>query len=252
MPQVEEKQTLKKEKRDSITWKDGAKAWSPFLLIFIFLLATSKAVPILHNTLNSIQSSLQIYQGKGSSPTTFSWILTPGILIIIAALIGAKIQKVTIKETGRIFFQSIKQMSKTILTMVSIMATAKIMSYSGMISEIATVFVQLTGKYYPFFAPFIGSVGSFVTGSATSSSVLFGGLQQQTAQTLGINEIWLTAANTVGADAGKIISPQSIAIAVAAIGRTGQESHIMKKAGIFYLLLIVLMGIICYFGLNFM
>jgi len=233
-----------------ISFREGAKAWSPFILIFIFLVVTSKAVPVLHNALSSIQTSVQIYQGKGGSETTFCWILTPGVLILIAAFIGAKIQRIAPKEAAKILWDSTKQMSKTILTIISIMATAKIMSYSGMIADIAAVFVLLTGNFYPLVAPFIASIGSFVTGSATSSSVLFGGLQQQTAKTLGMNELWLTASNTVGACAGKIISPQSIAIAVAAIGKAGSESQIMKKAVKFYLLFIILMGLICYFGLK--
>jgi lactate permease len=230
--------------------KEGIKAWSPFLLIFMFLVLTSKAVLPLHDALSTVQTSIRIYQGKNAMPTTFSWVLTPGILILIAACIGARIQKVSAKDTVRIFFESIKQMAKTILTIISIMATAKIMSYSGMIDDIATVFVLLTGNFYPLVAPFIASIGSFVTGSATPSSVLFGGLQQQTAKTLEMNELWLTASNTVGACAGKIISPQSIAIAVAAIGKPGSESYIMKKAVKFYILFIILMGLICYFGLK--
>lgn len=236
--------------KNKIDLKEGAKAWSPFLFIFLFLVITSKAVPFLHNALSSIQTSILIYQGKGGSPTTFSWLLTPGVLILIAAFLGARIQRVTPKESVKILLESIKQMAKTILTIVSIMATAKIMSYSGMIVDIAAVFVALTGNLYPLVAPFIASIGSFVTGSATSSSVLFGGLQQQTAKTLGMNELWLTASNTVGACAGKIISPQSIAIAVVAIGKAGSESQIMKKAVKYYLLYIILMGIICYLGLK--
>lgn len=237
-------------RKNNIDLKEGAKAWSPFLFIFLFLVITSKAVPFLHNALSSIQTSILIYQGKGGSPTTFSWLLTPGVLILIAAFLGARIQQVTPKESVKILLESIKQMAKTILTIVSIMATAKIMSYSGMIVDIAAVFVALTGNFYPLVAPFIASIGSFVTGSATSSSVLFGGLQQQTAKTLGMNELWLTASNTVGACAGKIISPQSIAIAVVAIGKAGSESQIMKKAVKYYLLYIVLMGLICYLGLK--
>ena len=238
------------ERKTAVGFLEGIKAWSPFLLIFLFLVATSKAIPILHEKLNCISTSIRIYQGSGGSDTTFCWILTPGVLILLAAFLGAKIQKVTFGETIKILGSSVKQMSKTILTIVTIMATAKIMSYSGMIADIASVFVFLTRGAYPLFAPFIASIGSFVTGSATSSSVLFGGLQQQTAKTLGMNELWLTASNTVGACAGKIISPQSIAIAVAAIGMPGSESHIMKKAVKFYILFVILMGLICYFGLK--
>lgn len=242
--------TSKQSKEPKITWKKAGKAWSPFLLIFAFLVLTSKLIPVIHYNMAKISTSIVIYQGEGGMPTTFYWIMTPGILILIAAIIGAKIQGASGKEIGTVFASSLKQMWKTVLTIASIMAAAKIMSYSGMISEIAALFVGITGSYYPLIAPFIGSIGTFVTGSATSAGVLFGGLQQQTAQTLGINEVWLAAANTVGADAGKIISPQSIAIAIAAINQPGVESKIMSKAVKYYLLFVGLMGAICYIGLQ--
>ena len=231
------------------TLKEALCAWSPFILIFVLLVITSKAVPIVHNTLGAVKTSVRIYQGKGGSDTVFSWIVTPGILIFLAAIIGGKIQKASFKEIGGVFVASVKQMSKTVLTIASIMAAAKIMGYSGMIDSIASIIVSITGGLYPLVAPLIGSVGSFVTGSGTSSSVLFGGLQLHTAQTLNMDPTWLCAANSAGADAGKMISPQSIAIAIAAINKPGLESKIMSKAIRFYLLFVVLMGIICYAGL---
>lgn len=232
------------------TAKEGLRAWSPFILIFILLVVTSKAVPIVHDTLGAVKTSVRIYQGEGGSDTVFSWIVTPGILIFLAAIIGGKIQKASFKEIGGVFVDSVKQMAKTVLTIASIMAAAKIMSYSGMIGEIATVFVAITGSFYPLVAPLIGSIGSFVTGSGTSSSVLFGGLQLQTAQTLNMDPTWLCAANSAGADAGKMISPQSIAIAIAAINKPGLEGKIMSKSIRYYLLFVVLMGIICFAGLT--
>lgn len=235
--------------KQKIDGKEALTACSPFILIFILLVLT--AIPAIKEPLGKICTSIQIYQGEGGKPTTISWLTAPGVLIFLSAIIGGKIQKASFGEIGTVLWDSIKQMAKTVLTICAIVALAKIMGYSGMISQIATVVVAVTGGMYPLFAPFIGSIGSFVTGSGTNASVLFGGLQQQTAQTLGLNEVWVTAANAVGADAGKMISPQTIAIAVAAINTPGVESKIMSKSIRYYLLFVVLMGLICFFGLQF-
>ena len=139
-------------------------------------------------------------------------------------------------------------MSKTLLTILSVMGTAKLMGYSGMISDIAAMFVTVTGSFYPLVAPLIGGIGTFVTGSGTSASVLFGGLQAETAQTLGIETAWLASANTMGACIGKMISPQSIAIAVGAINLPGSESRILRTAIRYCILFLVIAGLIAFAG----
>ena len=127
---------------------------------------------------------------------------------------------------------------------MSILAAAKIMGYCGMTSDIAAFLVAVTGSAYPIVAPLIGSIGTFVTGSATSASVLFSGLQAETASALGMDAVWLVAANTIGATAGKIISPQSISIATAATDTVGQESAILRKSIGYYILFVVVFGLI--------
>jgi len=86
------------------------------------------------------------------------------------------------------------------------------MDTSGMIAVIATALATATGSLYPLFAPVIGCLGTFITGSDTSSNILFGKLQASVAGQIHVSPDWLSAANTVGATGGKIISPQSIAI----------------------------------------
>ncbi|MGN0485104.1 MAG: L-lactate permease [Lachnospiraceae bacterium] len=236
-----------KDVKPKLNWKEAVTACSPFLLIFLFLILS--AIPAIKEPLEKIATSIQIYQGEGAKPTTFRWLTAPGMLIFLSAVIGGKIQKASFGEIGIVLWESIRQMAKTVVAIVSIVALAKIMGYSGMIGQIATVVVAVTGSMYPLFAPFIGSIGSFVTGSGTNASLLFGGLQQQTAQALGFNEVWICAANAVGADAGKMISPQTIAIAVAAIHAPGVEGKIMSKSIRYYLLFVVVMGLICFLGL---
>lgn len=237
--------------REPLGLKRAVIAWLPFLLILVFLLLTSSLVPAIHDPLASVKSSVQIYTGADAAPYTFTWLATPGVLIFLAALIGGKAQGASLREIGMVLRDTLIQMSKTVLTIVSVLATAKVMGYSGMISDIAALIVAVTGSFYPLVAPLIGSIGTFVTGSATSSSVLFTGLQVQTAHTLGMNDVWLAAANTVGSTAGKIISPQSIAIAVAATGTVGKESRILNGSMKYFILFIVLYGVIAFLGLRF-
>ena len=139
----------------------------------------------------------------------------------------------------------------TILTIITVIATAKVMGYAGMTHEIAETAVAATGTAYPAVAAFIGSIGTFITGSATSSCVLFGKLQTDSAIAIGASpavQAWITSANATGACAGKMISPQSIAIAVAAIGITGADGKLLHFAVKVYLPFIIIMGLVVYFG----
>ena len=122
------------------------------------------------------------------------------------------------------------------------------MGYSGMTSDIAATAVAATGTMYPIIAPLIGSVGTFITGSGTSSNVLFGNLQTDAAGAINANKAWLAAANSTGTCAGKMISPQSIAIAVGAISLVGKDSEILKSIIIVYVPYIIALGCIVYFG----
>ena len=117
-----------------------------------------------------------------------------------------------------------------------------------MISDIASLLVVVTGAAYPLISPLIGAIGGFVTGSGTSTSVLFGGLQVQTAQNLGLSAAWMGAANTLGAGIGKMICPQSIAIGASAIGKSGSESKILRSVFKYYICYVVIAGIICFLG----
>lgn len=235
-------------KKENITAKRAVVAWLPFILIFLFLIITSNLIPPLHNALNAVKTSVKIYTGKDAPYYTFVWVATPGVLILLAAFIGGLVQKANFGEMFKVLGCTIKQMFGTIITIISVIATAKIMGYSGMINIIAAMAVAATGSIYPLIAPAIGSLGTFITGSATSSSVLFGKLQAEAATAINANPYWIAAANTCGATAGKIISPQSIAIAVAATKLTGKEGEILSSTVKYFIMFIILMGLITFFG----
>ena len=228
--------------------KGAILACMPFILIFVFLLLTSKLVPFIYEPLNTIRSSVMIYSGEGATPYTFVWVATPGIMIFLAAFISGKIQKASFSEMFHVLINTIKGLRNTIITIIAVIATAKVMGYSGMTLEIANTAVAVTGTMYPAIAPLIGSVGTFITGSGTSSNVLFGNLQTNAAEAINANKTWLAASNSAGTCIGKMISPQSIAIAVGAIALTGKDSEILKSIIMVYVPYIIVLGCIVYFG----
>lgn len=230
------------------TMKEGLVAWSPFILIFVILLFTSSLIPVIHEPLATVKSTISVYTGKNSGSLTFYWLDCPGVKIILAGLIGGLIQGASIGTILKVFGKTLKDNVKTIFTICSVLATAKIMGYSGMISAIAVILVKVTGQFYPAISPFVGMIGGFVTGSGTSTTVLFGGLQTETATAIGVNKTWLASANIVGGGIGKMISPQNIAIGCAASGLGGQESKILNKTIPYAACYIIVAGIACMIG----
>jgi lactate permease len=241
------KKTAAKES-EKVSGRSIFMAWLPFILVFVFIILSSSLVPAIYEPLSKVKTSVQIYYGQGAKPYTFVWLATPGTLIIIAAFIGGMLQGAKFSEITQVLWKTCKQMSKSAATILAIVALAKVMGYSGMIKSIAAVLVAVTGRYYPLIAPIIGALGTFVTGSDTSANVLFGGLQVEVANSLGISPYWLAAANTGGATAGKMISPQSIAVATAATGLAGAEGKILSAALKFCSVYVIVLGIIIFFG----
>ena len=223
-------------------------AWSPFILIFVVLLLTSKLFPAIYGPLSSIKSTVNIYAGDPTATLTFTWIDTPGVLIMICGIIGGIIQGCSFREMLQVLRDTCVQMSKTVVTMLGVLAVAKIMGYSGMIASIAAFFVGALGGFYPLVAPLLGALGTFVTGSGTSSEVLFGAVQQHAAETLGVNQTWLVAANSLGTSAGKALSPQNIAIGCAACGLAGRDGEILGKIAKYAFGFAACMAVLIYVG----
>ena len=221
-------------------------AWIPYLLLLLLVLGTSKLFPFINNSLGEIKSALLIYNGPGGKPLYIDWILTPGTLIMISAILGGLMQGATTKDLIIVLGHTTLQLRKTIVTVVCIVSMAKVLGYSGMVTSIAVFLASSTGSLYPFVAPFVGALGTFITGSDTSSNVLFGQLQKSVATQIGTDPSWIAAANTSGASAGKLISPQSIAIATTATGLTGKEGAILNVTVKYVCIFVVALGILTY------
>lgn len=201
----------------------------PYILMLVFLLGTSKLVPPINAFLGKFSTAFSVYAGEGAATIKLAWIGNAGTLILLAGIIGGFAQHMSIGEMLSTLGQTLKNMWKAMVTVIAIIALAKVMGYSGMTTAIATLLADLTGSIFPLFAPICGILGTFVTGSTTSSGVLFAKMQYEVAELIGANPVMLVAANLAGGGIGKLISPQSIAIGVAAIGLEGSDGKIMTK-----------------------
>ena len=229
----------------SLTLGTALKDWSPFILILLLLLVTTM-VPAIHDPLSSIKTVAHIYPAEGAGALTFAWVNTPGVIILAAACIGGFIQGANPLTIGKVLGKTLKSNWKTVFTICCVVATAKIMDHSGMTRDISALLV-CTGSFFPLVSPLIGVLGAFITGSGTSTNVLFGGMQAMTAEGIGLNPAWLGAANAMGAGIGKMISPQCIAIGLAAVSMAGKESEILKHVTRYCVLYTVIGGLVCYF-----
>lgn len=208
------------------------RAWSVYFFILLFILLSGPLFPDINSFLKShlvSRVALPIY--ADGTTFNFGWISNAGLMLLLGTVIGGLIQGVSPRKLLVILARTTVNLRKTVITIISLVSLASVMNYAGMIVVIASALAAVTGQLYPVFAPLIGAIGTFVTGSDTSSNILFGKLQANVAHQLNYsNPDWLVAANTTGATGGKMISPQSIAIATAACDMQGRDGEILKAA----------------------
>ncbi|USE84091.1 L-lactate permease [Acinetobacter tibetensis] len=223
-----------------------AKAWSPFAILTVMVtiwsvkpfkdlfakdgalhdLVISIKVPFLHQMIQKmppVVAEIKDYDAIYK----FDWISATGTAIFIAALITIAYLKMKPKDAVVTFGETLNELKVPIYSIGMVLSFAFIANYSGMSSTLALALAH-TGSAFTFFSPFLGWLGVFLTGSDTSANALFSALQATTAQQIGVPEVLLVAANTSGGVTGKMISPQSIAIACAAVGLVGKESDLFR------------------------
>ena len=237
------------------------KAWSVYGLIIFFILISSKIVPPVNELLNTTLVTKFDLPVIGNT-FKFGWLSNAGLMIFLGAIIGGLIQGLSFGKLMTLLAKTTLNIQKTVVTICCLVAMAMLMNNTGMTNDIAKGLVLLTGAAFPFFAPLIGSIGTFVTGSATNANILFGKLQATAASDLGLvnqgtffgvsgNETnWLAAANCAGSEGGKLLSPQSIAIATAACDMEGQDGDIMRKTMPFAIFWILMNGLMVFLGLH--
>jgi L-lactate permease len=151
-----------------------------------------------------------------------------GTAILAAAILSLILAKRGGVRMGvSVFYEVLNDLKRPIWTIGAVVAFAYVCNYSGMSTTIALL-LSRSGAVFPFLSPVVGWIGVFLTGSDTSSNALFCGLQAITAQQIGVPDVVLVAANSTGGTIGKMISPQSIAVAAAAVGLVGSEGALFR------------------------
>lgn len=187
----------------------------------------------------------------GEHHEKLEWLSTPGTLLLISALVGGLVQGAAWKDLGRVAWETLYRIRWSAFTIVNIVVLAKIMGYSGIIGSVAGGLAAVSGKFFPLIAPLLGALGTFVTGSDTSSNILLGELQKSTAIATGYSPEWIAASNTAGATAGKMISPQSISVAASTVGIGSREREILRGTVLWCLGYVLILGIYVFIAARF-
>jgi len=174
---------------------------------------------------------------------TFNWLSATGTAILFAALVSALFLRVRASEAAAVARRTVVQLRWPLVTIALMLALGDVTHYSGTDATLGLAFTR-TGRLYPFFAAMLGWLGVALTGSDTSSNVLFGSLQTITAQQLHLNPALMAAANSTGGVMGKMIAAQSIVVATAASNLQGQEGRLLRFVFWHSVALAVLMGLI--------
>jgi L-lactate transport len=233
-------------------------AWLPYLLLVVVVilwgipdvnawLGHATTIPIpwpgLHNLIQRIPP---VVAKPSNYPAIYNlnYLSAAGSAVFLAAVISAICLKVSPAKFVVILGKTLRQLGVPALTFASVLALALLMNYSGATATLGLAFAA-TGIFFPVFSVLLGWVGVFLTGSDTSSNALFGNLQVITATRLNLDPTLMAAANSAGGVMGKMISLQSIAVAVAATGmKTTDEPRLFRKVVGHSVLLVALVAVL--------
>jgi lactate permease len=200
-------------------------------------------VPALHNAITRIPP-VTPQPAPYAAVFTLNWMSASGTSCFLATIVAAVLLRVRPSKFVDIYKATFKQLSFAMVTIASMLGLAYVMNYSGMTSTLGLA-LAASGVAFPFFSAVVGWLGVFLTGSDTSANALFGNLQVVTANALGLNPVLTASVNSAAGVMGKMISVQSIAVAVAATGMTSaDESRLFRFTIKHSVLLMAVMGVI--------
>jgi len=209
--------------------------WSPYLLLVVTVIlwgagpiqrlldrATIQIqIPFLHN---AVQRTVPIVRVDSpyAAVFVFNWLAAAGTACMVAALLTALISKMKVGGLARLTGQTARRLALPELTIACVLGLAYLMNYAGATATLGLA-AAATGAMLPLFGSYLGWLGTFLTGSDTSTNALFGPLQMVSARSAGFNPVLMCAVNTCGGVTGKMISIQNIAVAAAATGMAASE-----------------------------
>ncbi|GAA2149127.1 L-lactate permease [Nocardioides koreensis] len=231
---------------------DVMKAYAPYLVI-IALFSIANIPAVVDFLAESPWTTVFQWPGLDLRNTAgdplasmtfkFNWLPAAGTLMVIAGLITGAILKLSPSRMLKTYGATYHELRWAILTVMAVLGLAYVMNGSGETTSLG-VWLAGAGSLYVVLSPVLGWIGVAVTGSDTSANALFGALQVQTAAKAGLDPVLMAAANSSGGVLGKMVSPQNLAIAAAAVGMAGREGDIFRKVLGWSLVLLVLMCLI--------
>ncbi len=227
---------------------DVLRAYAPYLVIIVIFSITN--IPAVVDFLAKEPFTylvdwpgLDITNAAGDPVVTqfkINWLPAAGTLLVLAGLVTMLILKVAPGRALRTYGATYVELRSAIITVMAVLGLAYVMNLSGQTASLG-VWLAGTGAAFAIISPILGWIGTAVTGSDTSSNSLFGALQVQAATKAGLDPVLMAAANSSGGVLGKMVSPQNLAIAAAAVGMSGREGEIFRKVIGWSLLMLVLM-----------
>ena len=221
---------------------DVLRAWLPWAILAVFVFAwgtptikkrldaisaPAVQVPMLHNAVERTPPVVAVPKPE-SAIFTFNWLSATGTAILLAGLVAGFAMGAGVRGIASAYGDALRRARIPLLTIAAMFGVGFVMRYAGLDAILGLAFAR-TGRAYPFFGTMLGWLGVALTGSDTSSNVLFGSLQVLTATQVGVSTVLMAAANSAGGVMGKMIDAQSIVVAGAATGFVGHEGLILRR-----------------------
>jgi lactate permease len=234
-----------------------ARAWLPWIVLTVLVFAwgtpqvkaalnglSAPRIPVagLHNLVERAPPVVAAFTPE-PAVFTLNWLSATGTAILLTALVTAALLGYGIRELARTWVSAFRRARASLLTISLMLALGYVTRYSGEDAILGLAFAR-TGFLYPFFGTMLGWLGVALTGSDTSSNVLFGSLQTITARQLGLDPVLMAAANSSGGVMGKMIDAQSIVVAGTVTNSDGQEGTILRYVFFHSVALASLVGIL--------
>ncbi len=201
------------------------RAAAPYLVLVAVVVLT-RLPPEIKQFLQDI--ALQ-WDYAGTFSGQIAYLYHPGTMLAVGFLAGAQWQGASATDVRGAMLAAGCRLGPVALALVAMLALSRIMVYAGMIDVLAEVASHAAGDTWPVFSPFVGMLGTFVTGSATASNILFTDFQQAAALRLDVPVLPMIGAQGFGAAVGNIICPHNIIAAGATVGLTGEEGAVLKR-----------------------
>lgn len=239
------------------------KAWTPYILIAVILVATRIPAFGLKSLLSSQAIEVSNIMGLEKLNYGFKWAYLPGTIpFILVAIFTHFIHGMNKDKIKKAWSRTFKQITGAAIALFAGIALVQLMLNSGtnhagldsMLTEMAKAAASISGVTYPFFAPIIGILGAFMSGSNTVSNILFSSLQFETASILNMPQVLIVALQVIGGSIGNMICVNNVVAACATVGALGVEGKLIRRnaipALIYTIVVAVIVAILIYSGFN--